>query len=122
MPSKSMDTLNISQTLVSLLRQKQFVEAQETLFDAGIISLEPPSHPKPKTEGLALLLEKERQLVAGIDTWRELQVSNPIVIGNHFSISMKAHFLLQNGQEIKLEEIIVYQVKNGKIIKEQFFY
>ena len=117
-----MSIQNISNELVSLLSNKQFVEVQKTFFDNDVISLEPMAHPNPKTEGLAAILKKEMELMSAIAHWHKLEISSPVVAGHHFCISMNTHFTLKNGREITIDELIVYTVKGHKIVMEQFFY
>ena len=81
-----------------------------------------PPNPNPKTEGLANILEKEKEFLKAIKTWHQFDVSDPIVSSNHFCIHMYSKLTLQNDQEVEVDEIIVYEIRNGKIIQEQFFY
>ena len=45
----------------------------------------------------------------------------PQVAGNHFSVSMGIDATLKGAGRSKMDEIAVYEVKDGKIVKEQFF-
>ena len=48
--------------------------------------------------------------------------SEPIVAGNHFAIAMGMDVTMKGQGRSTMDEIAVYQVKNGKITKEQFFF
>jgi hypothetical protein len=46
----------------------------------------------------------------------------PIVAGNHFSVAMGMDATMKGMGRVKMDEIAVYEVKDGKIVKEQFFF
>jgi ketosteroid isomerase-like protein len=48
--------------------------------------------------------------------------SAPVVGGNHFSVAMGMDVTMKGAGRVKMDEIAVYEVKDGKIVKEQFFY
>ena len=49
-------------------------------------------------------------------------IGDPIVSGNHFSCSMMMDATFKETGRERMDEICVYEVKDGKIVKEQFFY
>ena len=53
---------------------------------------------------------------------RESNVSEPLVAGNYISLSMDMDVSFKDGRDVKMEEVCVYQVQEGKIVKEEFFY
>ena len=46
----------------------------------------------------------------------------PIIGGTHFSLTMGMDVTMKGRDREKMDEICVYEVKEGKIVKEQFFY
>lgn len=48
--------------------------------------------------------------------------SDPVVGGNHFSVAMGMDVTMKGAGRMNMDEICVYEVKNGKIVKEQFFF
>jgi len=48
--------------------------------------------------------------------------NEPIVAGNHFAVLMGMDVTMKGAGRMKMDEIAVYEVKDGKIVKEQFFY
>ncbi|AXT61780.1 nuclear transport factor 2 family protein [Aquimarina sp. AD10] len=113
---------NIANTLVTLLRQKQFVAAQEQLFAQDAISLEPSIYKERSVKGLKAILKKEKTFLSNIKHWHHFQVSDPVISKDYFSIRMMTDVTLLTKQKVTIDEIIIYQVTNGKISKEQFFY
>lgn len=86
------------------------------------MSIEPAYTQQPDVIGLDMLLEKSAQFASDIKEFHASSVSDPVVAGNHFSCNLMIDFTKQNGERMKMEEICVYEVQDGKIIKEQFFY
>ena len=46
----------------------------------------------------------------------------PIVAGNHFAVAIGLEATFKGAGRQKMDEIAVYEVRDGKIVKEQFFY
>jgi len=57
-----------------------------------------------------------------IDTIHDQYCSEPIVGGNFFSVVLRRDVTFKNKQRLQLEEICVFNVNEGKIISEQYFY
>ncbi len=49
-------------------------------------------------------------------------VSEPLVAADHFAIHMKMDISYKNGHRAVMDEIAVYEVNDGKIIFEQYFF
>jgi len=48
--------------------------------------------------------------------------SEPIVAGNFISVAMGMDVTMKGQGRMNMDEIALYEVKDGKIVKEQFFY
>ncbi len=68
------------------------------------------------------ILKKEQRFNASIKEWKALEVSDPLVADDFFTIQLKMEIILRNDHKINLNEIIVYEVMNGKIISERFYF
>lgn len=87
-----------------------------------MISLEPyatPAFPK-ETKGLNALLEKGRTFTALIEQVHAVSVSDPLVAGNAFACAMQLDLTLKGHGRLSLNELCIYEVKDGKIVSEQF--
>jgi hypothetical protein len=114
-----MTTQQIATRLVELCRTGQNTKAQEELYHPEeIVSIEPASSVK----GMAAIKEKAKQFQSVIKEIHSVTVSDPIIQGNFFSLAMTMDVTYQDGNRQNLAEICVYQVKAGKVVKEQFFY
>ena len=114
----------IAHTLVKMCSERKFEEAMKTLYAPDIVSVEPGAGPGRSREqtGLEAALVKG----AGFDAAHEIHsflVEGPLVAGPYFAVTMKmdATFKPEN-RKFHLEEIGVYKVANGKIVREEFFY
>ncbi len=64
---------------------------------------------------------KRVQFQAAVASVQDIKTSAPLVKGNSIAFEFQLDFTLKNGGPQRLAEIIVYVVKDGKIILEQFF-
>jgi hypothetical protein len=112
----------IANRLVTLLKQKKFLEAQEELFAADAVSQEPEKLKERSVSGLDAIMQKEKYFLKNIKEWNRFEITKPIISKNHFSVGMITEVEMITGDQISINEIIVYEVGNGKIIKEQFFF
>ncbi len=118
-----MNTTLIAETLVGLLQQGQFEEAQKTLFAQNVVSIEPEAAKIPIFNGLDSIIKKGQEFRNSVQDWHRLVVSTPVVSKDFFSIALLTE-VTYTGQEepTVLDEVIVYQVEDGKITQERFFY
>lgn len=118
-----MKTQELAQKLVAFMRQGQMMEAQAELYADDVVSIEPEGGMMPPvTKGKAAIAEKGKQFAAMIEERHGGEISDPVVGGDFFSVSMMLDATMKGMGRLKLEEICVYEVKNGKIVKEQFFF
>jgi len=93
------------------------------LFAEGIESIEPGFTPLPYAKGIQQVEEKAKLFGGNLKELHQRTVSDsPMVSGNHISLGMSFDATLQDDSRLKVSELIVYEVQDGKIIKEQIFY
>lgn len=92
------------------------------LYDAGAVSIEPAGSQLPNAEGLPAIKKKGDEFNAMIEEMHGGWCSPPVVGGNYFSVGMGMDVTMKGAGRMNMDEICVYEVKNGKIVKEQFFY
>lgn len=117
-----MMTSHIADRLVQLCRQGQFEQAQSELFADDAFSIEPEGAPVEVAEGLDAIKEKGREFMRGVEAVHGIVVSEPIVAGNFFTVAMELDTTMKGRGRVRMEELCVYEVDDGKIISEQFFY
>lgn len=117
-----MNTQEVANQLVALCREGKNDQAIETLYADNIVSHEQPGVPQEVTEGKEAVAEKSKQWAESVEEIHGIHISDPIVSGEFFAISMEVDVTFKERGRTDIKEIAVYQVKDGKIVKEQFFY
>jgi hypothetical protein len=117
-----MTTEVVAKRLVQLCREGKNVDAIEELYSDKIISLEPKGSQAERTEGKVAVLGKTQQWHSMVEQIVSAHISDPIVSGNHFSCAMDMEVIMKGSGKNTMNEVCVYEVKDGKIVFEQFFY
>jgi len=118
-----MITQQIADRLVQLCRKGDFEKAQKELFAKDAISIEQQATPgfEKETKGLDAILEKGEQFGTMLEETHSVSISDPIVAGNAIALSLHLDATMKGSGRSTMSEICVYEVKDGKIISEQFF-
>ena len=121
-----MNTQQIANRLVELCRDGKGQQAQDELYSNDAVSVEmegmKASGMPTVAKGMDAIREKGRVFNEGIEAVHGGTVGDPIVTGNWFAITMTMDATMKGRGRINMEEICVYQVRDGKIVREQFFY
>lgn len=118
-----MTTQEVADKLVAHCRMGAFDAAYEELYHADIVSIEPDGAPEKEVKGIDAVLAKSKRFEAMTEAVHSNEVSDPVVADNFFSCSMKMNVTFKGAPgPIVMEEICLYQVQDGKIIKEEFFF
>jgi len=118
-----MTTQEVANKLVAYMRKGQIFEAQAELYADDITCIEPGgAMAPPLTKGKAAVAEKGKQFASMIEERHGGSCSDPVVGGRYFSITMSLDATMKEMGRQLLDEVCVYEVKDGKIVKEQFFY
>ena len=118
-----MTTLEVANKMVELCRHGKIDEVQATLFAANAQSIEANEMMGPKVvSGLEGIKAKSVAFQSGVEEFHGATISDPIVAGNSFAITWAMDATFKGRGRMTIEEICAYQVKDGKIILEQFFY
>ncbi|MEO6025124.1 MAG: nuclear transport factor 2 family protein [Burkholderiales bacterium] len=119
-----MNTMEIAKQLVELCRQGKNTEALDTLFADDVVSVEAVAMPGGQQEanGLAAVRGKG-------DWWRanheihSASVTGPWPHGDRFIVGFQYDVTNKpSGKRMKMDEVGLYSVHNGKIVREEFFY
>lgn len=117
-----MTTKEIADRLVTLCRKEDYETAQRELYAKDVVSIEPFASPafEKETRGLDAIIEKGRKFKAMIEQVHSGEVSDPIVAGSSFACIMRMDVTMKGEGRMNMSELCVYDVKDGKIISEQF--
>ena len=121
-----MNTEQVAKRLVELCREGKGQQAQDELYAADAESVEAPGSQMPGAsgvKGMDAIRKKGRDFNESIKELHGGSVGDPIVCGNWFAVTMTMDATFNDPRgRVNMEEICVYHVKNGKIVREQFFY
>ena len=117
-----MKTQEVAKRLVELCQAGQNLQAIDELYAPNIVSREPAGSPYAEVSGFDVVKGKSEQWYANLAEFHSGEVSDPVVAGNHFSCSMKMDITTKDSGRFQMEEVCVYEVQDGKIVSEQFFY
>jgi len=56
-----------------------------------------------------------------VEKFHGVKTSEPLVTGNAIAIALTMDVTMKGRGRVKLEELCAYEVKDGKIVSEQFF-
>ena len=121
-----MTTQQVANRYYELIKQNKRTEIQEELYSKDIVNRE-PEHASATgvatvTIGLDAVKAKGKARIEMIETVHSDYCSEPVLGGNFFSVAFARDITLKGKPRMKLEEIAVFELKEGKIISEQFFY
>lgn len=123
MSQSILTTKEVAAQFIELCRQDKFYDVQTQLYDENCVSIEPNDFLLPKiTEGLQAILKKSELFESLVEKVYGRTISDPVIGGDHFSVSWSADMTFKGRERFTMEEICVYKVQNGKIVFEQFFY
>jgi hypothetical protein len=121
--TKTMTTQEVANRFNELAQQEKWFEIQDEFFADNVKSIDPPNSPYfGYAEGKAAVRKKGEDFVSRIMEAHSLYTSEPIVAGNHFAVGREKDITVQGHGRIQIKEIMLYEVKDGKIVLEQFFY
>jgi len=119
-----MTTQQIATQLAALCAKGEFEKAQKELFADDVVSIEPFATPafEKETKGLPAVNEKIRQFMSMVEESYGVKVSEPLVAGNAIAFTMEMDVKMKGRDREMMSEVCVYEVKDGKVISEQFFF
>jgi hypothetical protein len=119
-----MTTKEVADKLVKLCSQAKFAEASEALYSPDIVSVEagaPPGQSR-ESKGIDAVRKKGEWWVANHEV-HSAKVEGPLVAGSHFAVTFKLDVTFKpESKRFTMEEIGIYNVVDGKIVREEFFY
>lgn len=117
-----MTTQEVADRYVELADQGKNVEIQMELYADDVECIEPAHSQNPGAKGKAVVLERLKNWYAGLEEMHSSSRTPVVVAGNHFSFGAKMDMTFKGAGRMQMEEVCVYEVKDGKIVKEQYFY
>src|SRR5262245_9246981 len=120
---KIMTTQEVAARFNELAQQEKWFEIQDELFADNVRSIEPPNSPYLKNvEGKISVRKKGEDWVSKIEEVHGLSTTQPVVAGTYFAVGRNMDTTVKGYGRVKIEEIMLYKVKDGQIVLEQFIY
>jgi ketosteroid isomerase-like protein len=120
-PNNPMDTQQIADRLVALCREGKNADAINELYGDNIVSCESMGDPREIT-GKAAVIEKNQDWFNSVEELHSTSVSEPLVAGDFFTVAMSFDVTFKKSGRMQMDEIALYEVKDGKIVMDHFFY
>ena len=121
--TETLTTKEVASRFNELAKQEKWFDIQDELFADNVKSIDPPNSPYfGYAEGKAAVRKKGEDFVKKIEAAHSRHTTEPIITGNHFAVGREVDITVQGYGRIQINEIMMYQVKDGEIISEQFFY
>jgi SnoaL-like protein len=121
-----MTTQEVADKFDQLANSNQWEKIQDELYSDDAESIEPEKVEMQGglkyVKGKDALKKKSEDFNNMLEEMHGGYCSKPVVGGNFFSVAMGMDATYKGMGRMKMDEICVYEVKDGKIVKEQFFY
>ncbi|MEO7523376.1 MAG: SnoaL-like domain-containing protein [Ferruginibacter sp.] len=126
MEQVTMTTQEVANTYCKLAKENKWPEILDELCSVDLVNKEPEHVStrgiQPVTKSLEAVKVKGIKNREMIEEIHSQECSLPLVAGNFFTVALRREVTFKGRPRIALDEIAVYEVKDGKIITEQFFY
>jgi ketosteroid isomerase-like protein len=118
-----MTTKEVADRFNQLAQKSDWNTIQDELFSEDAVSIEPATSPGlQNAEGLIAIKKKAEDFGKMVEEVHGGYSSAPVIGGRHFAVAMGIDATMKGQGRMKMDEIAVYEVKDGKIVKEQFFF
>ena len=118
-----MTTKEVAKEFYTLAQQGNWEKIQNELYSKEAKSIEPPHSQGLKTAvGMEQIKEKGKQWQEMVEETHSGFCNEPQDTGNYFTCVMGFDATFKKQGRMSQEEIALYEVKDGKIVLEQFFY
>ena len=119
----ALTTQEIAARFNALAQQEKWFEIQDEFFAYNVKSIDPPDSPYfGYAEGKSAVRKKGEDFVKRITAVHKAYTSEPMATGNHFSVLREIDITVQQFGRIQINQIMLYEVKDGQIVLEQFLY
>ena len=119
-----MTTQEIANRFYELAQKGEWAKIYDELYDKRAESIEPPSAQGAlkSVKGMEQIHKKGKDWEATIEQVHGGHTGPPQVANNFFSCTMGFDATFKGKGRMQMDEVALYEVKDGKIVKEQFFY
>src|SRR5688500_17626942 len=118
-----METKEIAMKLAAYCGKADWSGAHKELYAENAISIEPYSTPEfeKETKGLKAIIEKSKKFDSMVEKIHAIEVSEPLIAGSSVAFTLGMDVTMNRKGRKNYPDLCVSQVKDGKIISEEFF-
>jgi len=119
-----MSTFDVAKKYFELCKNHQNHIAVETLFSPDVVSVEAAAMPGSPAEvrGVKAVLDKGKQWMTNHEV-HSSKAEGPWPHGNRFAVRFTYDVTNKpSGRRMQMDEMALFTVENGKIVREEFFY
>lgn len=117
-----MNTQEVANKWAQMCREGKNLECVTELYADDVVSREMPGIPHTEIVGKENVWNKGKEWLENVEEFHSGEISEPVVAGNHFTSKMAFDITFKDRGRQQMEEVCVFEVKDGKIAQEQFFY
>lgn len=118
-----MTTQEVANRLYELCQQGQFQTAQDELYSPEAISTESDMQGgRPTAAGIEAIHAKGQQFQSMIEEHHGGYTNEPKVFGSYIFMEMGMDVTMKGMGRQNMNEMCRYEVKDGKIVAEEFYY
>ena len=119
----TLTTAEVAKRFNELAQQEKWFEIQDELFADNVKSVEPAGAKYlQNAEGKSAVRKKGEAFVSRIQVFHGGRTTEPVVGGNYFAVGRKKDMTVEGIGRIQINQVMLYEVRDGKIVTEQFFY
>lgn len=116
-------TAEVAERFNELAQQEKWFEIQDELFADTVRSIDPEHSPYfGYAEGREAVRKKGKDFVSQVEAGHHACTTSPLITGNHFAVGREIDITVKGHGRIQINQIMLYEVRDGQIISEQFFY
>lgn len=118
-----MTTQNIANRLYELCQKADYETVKKELYSDDASSTESNMYGERETaKGTKALEAKAQQFQSMVEEMFSSYVHEPTIYGNYIFMEMGMDVKMKNMERMNMVEMCRYEVKDGKIISEEFYY
>ncbi|MFK7833193.1 MAG: SnoaL-like domain-containing protein [Winogradskyella sp.] len=117
-----MNTWGVAKKWKEMCEKGKNLECINELYAENVVSKEMPGMPGEHIIGKQNVWNKNKAWLDSVEEFHGRSISAPIVAGNHFTTKMKFDLTFKDRGRQQMEELAIFEVKDGKITNEHFLY
>lgn len=120
---KTATTAEVAARFHELAQQEKWFEIQDELFADDVRSVEPATATAlSNAEGKRAVRQKGEDWVKRVTAFHGGHTTAPVLGGSFFAVGRVASLEVTGLGQVQTDEVMLYEVRNGQIVLEQFFY